>query len=578
MECRIIEGMPRKSRSGAIEVRPSRCRESNRKWTLSAVFKAPAACLFKNDPLPKPEPGHGRGDNEAMVFQRSSGVLLHVSSLPSYGGIGDLGPAAHEFAAFLTEAKQHLWQVLPLGPTGYGNSPYAASSAFAGNPSLISLEFLSDWGWIEGSRIGRLAGHRGNVDFQEVEDRKLPLLYEAAGNFLDRGPHDSAMAKQWSAFEKFCRAEARWLNDYALYAELRRQFHTGDWTKWPEPLRRRRPKAIQEAASRSARALAQEQALQFAFSRQWDELRKVAAHSAIRILGDVAIFVNMDSADVWVHPELFELDEELQPIRIAGVPPDYFSPTGQRWGNPLYRWDVLEAGGFSWWIDRIRRACQVYDIVRLDHFRGFEAYWAIPADEETAVNGAWVKAPGLKLFHALEAALGPLPLVAEDLGLITPEVEALRQELGLPGMKVLQFGFGGKGAQTHLPHRFTPDTVAYTGTHDNDTTQGWWDAASEIEREAVETYVGPVGERPVWPLIRATEASVAQLAVVPAQDLLELGSQARMNTPAVAAGNWSWRAAEGSWKPELATRLAALVEVTDRDNDPLGEPEVEEEA
>jgi len=505
-----------------------------------------------------------------MEFQRSSGVLLHVSSLPSYGGIGDLGPAAHAFVAFLAAAKQHVWQVLPLGPTGYGNSPYAGSSAFAGNPALISLEFLSDWGWIDGERIANLAGRSGNVNFDEVEGRKLPLLYEAAGNFLERGPRDPKLAGQWKEFEEFCRAEAGWLADYALYAELRRQFKSGAWTNWPEPLRRRRPEALAKVAAKAGRALAQEQALQFAFSQQWNNLREVAAQSGIRILGDVAIFVNMDSADVWVHPELFELDEDLKPVHVAGVPPDYFSPTGQRWGNPLYRWDVLEEYSFDWWIERIRRACELYDIIRLDHFRGFEAYWAIPANEETAVNGEWVKAPGLKLFNALEAALGPLPLVAEDLGLITPEVDALRKKLGMPGMKVLQFGFNSKGAHIHLPHRFTPDTVAYTGTHDNDTTQGWWKTAGKAERGAVESYAGPVGERPVWALIRSVESSVAQLAMLPAQDLFELGSEARMNTPAVSAGNWSWRAEEGSWKPELATRLAALVAGTDRDHDPLG--------
>jgi 4-alpha-glucanotransferase len=511
-----------------------------------------------------------------MQFQRSSGVLLHVTSLPSHGGIGDLGPAAYEFAAFLGAAKQHVWQVLPVGPTGYGNSPYAGSSAFAGNPFLISLEFLSDWGWIESERIGGLAGRSGSVNFNEVEERKLPLLHEAAENFLDRGPRDRKLAEQWGEFEEFCRTEAGWLNDYALYAEFRRQFNTGAWTAWPEPLRRRQPQALAKAAAEHARALAQERVLQFAFSRQWNGLRKAAARSAIRILGDVAIFVNMDSADVWVHPDLFELDEDLKPIRIAGVPPDYFSPTGQRWGNPLYRWEALAERGFDWWIERVRCACRLYDIVRLDHFRGFEAYWAIPAEEVTAVKGEWVKAPGLKLFHALEAALGPLPLIAEDLGMITPEVDALRLELGLPGMKVLQFGFNSKGAHIHLPHRLTPDTVAYTGTHDNDTTQGWWDAAGKLERRAVEAYVGPVAKRPVWPLIRAVETSVAQMAVVPAQDLLELGSEARMNTPAVAGGNWSWRAPEGCWKPELAARLAALAEVTDRDNDPLGEAEEEE--
>jgi 4-alpha-glucanotransferase len=505
-----------------------------------------------------------------MEFQRSSGVLLHISSLPSFGGIGDLGPAAYEFVAFLAEAKQHVWQVLPLCPTGYGNSPYAGSSAFAGNALLISLEFLSDWGWIDGERIGGSAGRSGSVKFGEVEQRKLPLLYEAAGNFLDRGPHEPKLAEQWKQFEEFCRAEAGWLGDYVLYAELHRQFKTGAWTTWPEPVRRREPQALAKAAAKHGRALAQEQVLQFAFSRQWNSLREEAARSGIRIMGDVAIFVNMDSADVWVHPDLFELDEELKPVRVAGVPPDYFSATGQRWGNPLYRWDVLAERGFDWWIDRIRRACQLYDIVRLDHFRGFEAYWSIPAEEETAVNGEWVKAPGLELFRALEAALGPLPLVAEDLGLITPEVEALRLEMGMPGMKVMQFGFSDKGAHIHLPHRYTPDTVAYTGTHDNDTTQGWWQTAGKVEHSAVEAYVGPVGQRPVWPLIRAVEASVAQLALVPAQDLLELDSEARMNMPSVAAGNWSWRVPEASWTRELATRLAELAEVTDRGNDPLG--------
>lgn len=504
-----------------------------------------------------------------MEFQRSSGVLLHVTSLPSYGGIGDLGPAAHNFIAFLAQAKQHIWQVLPLAPTGFGNSPYAASSAFAGNPSLISLEFLADWGWIAAGRIAGLADRSGPVNFQEVEERKLPLIYEAAGNFLDRGSQDPALAEQWREFESFCRAQSAWLNDYALYAELRRQFRTGAWSEWPEPIRRRAPEALAEIIATQGRALACEQAVQFAFARQWNALREAAARNAIRILGDVAIFVNFDSADVWVHPDLFELDENLKPLRVAGVPPDYFSATGQRWGNPLYRWDVSAARGFPWWIDRMRRATELYDVVRLDHFRGFEAYWAIPAQEETAVHGEWVKAPGLALFRALESALGPLPLVAEDLGLITPEVDALRLELGFPGMKVIQFGFSSKGAHTHLPHWYEPATVAYTGTHDNDATRGWWRTASQTERAAAEAYLGPIDDRPVWPLIRAIEASPAQIAVVPAQDLLELGSEARMNTPSVADGNWSWRAAEDCWTPELAARLAALAEVTDRDNDPL---------
>ncbi len=323
-------------------------------------------------------------------------------------------------------------------------------------------------------------------------------------------------------------------------------------------------------ATEQERALAIERVLQFAFSQQWDQLRDVAEGSGIRILGDVAIFVNMDSADVWVHPEIFELDKDLQPIRVAGVPPDYFSATGQRWGNPLYRWDVLAARGFDWWIDRIRRAIELYDIVRLDHFRGFEAYWAIPAEEETAVNGEWVKAPGLELFRALETALGPLPLVAEDLGMITPEVEALRTELGMPGMKVLQFGFSDKG-RTYSPS--APLYARHRGLHRHARQRHHAGLVANRRRGRSTRPQKPTSApsviSPVWPLIRAVEDSVAEIAVVPAQDLLELGSEARMNTPAVPAGNWSWRAPEKCWTEDLAERLAALADVTDRDNDPL---------
>ena len=504
-----------------------------------------------------------------MHFARSSGVLLHVTSLPSRGPIGDLGPAAYEFLEFLAAAKQHIWQVLPLCPTGYGDSPYAGTSAFAGNPSLISLEVLVEWGWIALERIG-IVESSTHVDFAKVETHKLPLLIEAAGNFLDRGPHEEKFAAQWKEFEAFCSAQSHWLNDFAMYAVLRDVYGTGAWTKWPESLRRREQQALDLVIAEHGRALAVQQALQFAFAAQWEALRKAGERNSIRILGDIAIFVNMDSADVWTHPEIFELDENLQPIHVAGVPPDYFSATGQRWGNPLYRWDVLAERGFDWWVDRIRRSCELYDIVRLDHFRGFEGYWSIPAEEETAVNGEWVAGPGRALFDALRSALGELPLVAENLGVITSEVEALREEAELAGMKVIQFGFGDKNAHPHLPHRFTRDTVAYTGTHDNDTTQGWWNTAGKTERDAVEAYVGPVTDRPAWPLMRAMQASIAEIAIAPAQDLLELGAETRMNTPAVAAGNWSWRAPAGAFTPRIAHELAALVEVTDRDNDPLG--------
>ena len=507
-----------------------------------------------------------------MRFQRSTGVLMHISSLASYGGIGDMGPEAYNFLDFLAAGKQHIWQVLPLCPTGYGNSPYAGSSAFAGNPYLISLEFLSDWGWIGGECIAHLAGRKGNVDFHDVDTRKLPLLYEAAQNFLDRGAKKKKLQPQWERFTAFCSREAYWLNDYAYYAVFRRQFKTGAWTAWPEAIRRREPDAMQEVAKTHGRELAMEQVLQFAFQEQWDHLREAAHARKIRILGDIAIFVSMDSADVWANPGIFELDKDLKPTNIAGVPPDYFSPTGQRWGNPLYRWDVLAESGYSWWVQRIQRSRALYDILRLDHFRGFEAYWSIPADEETAINGEWVKAPGAELFKRLEEVLGPLPLVAEDLGLITPEVDALRIGQGMPCMRVLQFGFDSADAHNHLPHSFVPGTVSYTGTHDNDTTQGWWEKATQTERAAVETYVGPVALSPVWALMRASLASVAEMAIVPAQDLLLLGSEARMNTPAVAAGNWSWRAPEGCWTPDISRGLADLVDVTDRDNDPLAPP------
>ena len=486
-----------------------------------------------------------------------------------------MGPAAYEFVKFLAAAKQHEWQVLPLGPTGYGHSPYAGTSAFAGNPNLISLEMLANWGWTDRSSEVRVQSDR--VDWGAVEGSKLPLLREAAGSFLDRAAHDVGLSAQWLAFEAFCRDEAFWLNDYAMYAVLREIHGTGAWTEWPQDVRRREPGALQALIRERGRELAVEQAMQFAFAVQWKRLREIAGHSGVRILGDIAIFMSMDSADVWTHPAIFELDEELKPIHVAGVPPDYFSATGQRWGNPVYRWHILAEQGYGWWVERVRRSCALYDIVRLDHFRGFEAYWSIPAAEETAVNGKWVAGPGIALFQALESALGPLPLVAEDLGDITPAVDALRLEAGLPGMKVMQFGFGSKGAHPHLPHRFTPGTVAYTGTHDNDTTQGWWATTNEAERVAVEAYVGPVEGCPAWPLIRAVQTSVAEMAIVPAQDLLELGSEARMNTPAVPSGNWSWRAEAGAWTPELAARLASVAEVTDRDNDPLAKPEEDTE-
>ena len=498
-----------------------------------------------------------------MEQDRMSGILLHVTSLPSYGGVGDFGPAAYAFVDFLTAGKQRLWQVLPLNPTGYGSSPYSALSAFAGNPALISLERLVEDGWLTNERIQGLPGHNGPADFVTASNLKIPLIEEAAGNFLDH-----ASDERRSPYHQFCHDNLSWLPDYAMFNVLRRKFAYVSWNEWPEEFARRKHDALTSALTEYARELAIEQVIQFFFDEQWNSLRSYCKVRDIRILGDVAIFVNYDSADVWTHPELFELDEDRRMIRVSGVPPDYFSATGQRWGNPLYRWGELRERGFDWWVARIRRTLALYDMVRLDHFRGFEAYWSIAIDEETAVNGQWVKAPGHELFQRLKDTFGDLPFIAEDLGLITPEVDELRERFGMPGMRILQFGFGDRGSHLYLPHKFVPNTVAYTGTHDNNTTLGWWkDGATAVERENLTTYLQPIehDEEVVWALIRSVAGSVANLCIIPMQDILTLGSDARMNIPAAGNGNWTWRFALDALRPELAARLAALMEMTDRD-------------
>ena len=500
-----------------------------------------------------------------MSFERSSGLLLHITSLPSYGGIGDLGPAAYEFADFLSAAKQRWWQVLPLSPTGYGSSPYAALSAFAGNPLLVSLEKLAEWGWIDLKRIAGLPGRSGNIHFDEVEKAKMPLLVEAARNFLHRH-NEPKLTAQWARFEDYCKTNATWLNDYARYSALRRKFNLACWNEWPKEYAYRDAEAFSHLEKENGEELAIEQVIQFAFDEQWTALREYCAEREIRFIGDVAIFVNYDSADVWTHRDIFDLNEDLSPVRVSGVPPDYFSATGQRWGNPLYRWELLEERGFAWWVDRIRRAHYLYDAIRLDHFRGFEAYWSIPAEDDTAVNGEWVKAPGEVLFSKLQESLGELPFIAEDLGLITPAVDALRERFNLPGMRVLQFGFSDRGAHNYLPHRYEKNTVVYTGTHDNDTTRGWWEnSATKVEKAAVRAYVEPGADGVVWPLIRAAATSVADICLFPVQDILELGSEARMNVPSRSGDNWGWRCPEGALVPALAERLEALTVVTDRD-------------
>ena len=498
-----------------------------------------------------------------MLQERVSGVLLHVTSLPSYGGVGDFGPEAYAFVDFLAAAKQRVWQVLPLSPTGYGSSPYSALSAFAGNPLLISLELLAEQGWIAPERITGLAPHDGPADFGRATTEKLPLIREAAANFLDRATDDQRLR-----FQKFCTDNHAWLSDYAMFTVLRERYTYASWHEWPAEFARRKGEALTTLMNEAGRDLAIEQAVQYLFSEQWCALRGYCAAHSVQILGDVAIFVNYDSADVWTNPDIFELDENLLPMRVSGVPPDYFSATGQRWGNPLYRWSTLRERGFDWWVARIRRALTLYDTIRLDHFRGFEAFWSIAADEETAMNGQWIKAPGHELFQRLKEVFGDLPFVAEDLGVITKEVDELREHYGMPGMRILQFGFADRGGHLYLPHRCVPNTVIYTGTHDNNTTLGWWlDDATEHERRCAATYLGPV-EHPaeiVWALIRAAAGSVANVAVYPLQDLLHLGSEGRMNTPSAGAGNWTWRYTRSALHPDLARQMAALMEMTDRD-------------
>lgn len=495
-----------------------------------------------------------------MPFERTSGILLHPTSLPARGGIGDLGPEAHRFVDFLAEARQGLWQVLPLGPCGMGNSPYSATSAFAGNPLLVSLERLAERGWLARERVAALPAAPGKVDYGAVTAAKLPLLREAAQNFL-RGAGDGSRAR----FARFQQENAWWLDDFALFDVLRARNQQRTWREWPQPLARREPSALDHARHDFADELAMVKAVQFAFFEQWAALRAHCRARGIKIVGDVAIFVSYDSADVWMRPDLFHLNGELEPTVVAGVPPDVFSKTGQRWGNPLYRWDALAATGYDWWVRRLRWALQTCDIIRLDHFRGFEAYWEIPASEPTAVNGRWVAGPRDDLFHTLRHHLGDLPFIAEDLGFITPEVHQMRERLRIPGMRVMEFGFGDPGAHIYLPHRFEPNTVVYTGTHDNATINDWWkNYATPAERAAVRAYLGEDAEGVNWAFIRAAAASVADLCVLPLGDVLGLGPEGRMNIPSSADGNWAWRFRADALTPELAAKLAALATVSDR--------------
>ena len=494
-----------------------------------------------------------------MTFPRSSGILLHPTSLPGRFGIGDFGPEAYRFVDFLAEAGQKIWQVLPLGPTGYGDSPYQLFSAFAGNPLLIGVERLAD-----GAEAPAFPSD--TVDFGRAIRYKMTLLRAAHARFSGG-----------AEFDAFRSENDGWLADYALFMALK-EAHGGEavWSRWEPEIAERQPGAMAEWRGRLADEMAFVEFTQYLFARQWRDLHNYARARGIRIMGDLPIYVAHDSADVWAHPELFQLDAKGDPAVMSGVPPDYFSATGQLWGNPIYRWDRMAETGFRWWIDRVAAAFANLDMVRVDHFRGLEAYWEVPAGETTARNGRWVKGPGAAMFEALEGALGKLPIVAENLGVITPEVEAIRTQFGFPGMAILQFAFGkDPQAPDFKPHNYPRDRVAYTGTHDNDTTVGWWSSAGagdstrtaediREERDFTRKYLATDGSEIHWVFIRALMASVANTVLFPLQDVLGLGSEARMNTPAVPSGNWQWRCRGDALTPAIARRLKEMVTTYDR--------------
>jgi len=504
-----------------------------------------------------------------MRFPRSSGILLHITSLPSRFGIGDLGVEAYRFVDFLADSQQSLWQILPLGPTsgGNGHSPYVALSAFAGNPLLISIEALVEDGFLPGSTLETIPVLTdGPTDHDAASFHKLSLLRAVSQRFA------VTASESWkTALAEFCNQQRWWLDDYALFMAAHEVFRENSWHTWEPDLVRRDPSALRNWRTRLAPAILFHKHLQFFFFTQWARLKAYANQRGVMIVGDLPIYVGFDSAEVWAHPELFLLDATTRlPVAVAGVPPDAFSKTGQRWGNPLYRWkdahDQPVAAVYDWWVQRFRSTLALTDILRVDHFRGFEAYWAVPAEEETAINGQWIPGPGAELFNRVHNALGTLPVIAEDLGVITPEVDALRLQFDLPGMKVLQFAFDGGATNPYLPHNYLDSRcVVYTGTHDNDTTLGWFSSSPPERREAVCRYLGRSEVEPHWDLIRLAFSSIAALAIVPLQDVLGLGSDARMNTPGQPEGNWCWRYKPDALTPASGARLAELTRTYGRD-------------
>ncbi len=489
-----------------------------------------------------------------MSFPRESGILLHPTSLPGPHGIGDFGSSAFRFVDWLADAGQSLWQIMPLGPTGYGDSPYSSPSAFAGNPLLVSLTWLQGDGLLDERDVRDTPSFpQDHVDFGLAPEFKERLLRQAFQRFKGRDGD-----RQRAAFEHFCVDEAWWLDDYALFMAIKRANDMRGWQDWDEPIRVRRDTAVLDAREDLAGELAYIRFVQFQFQRQWLELRAYANGRGIRIIGDIPIFVAEDSSDVWANQSQFKVDDEGRALAVAGVPPDPFSATGQIWGNPLYDWPAMRSDDFRWWRQRIGRTIQLVDIVRVDHFRAFGAAWVVPAGADTAATGHWERTPGGEVFAAIRRQFGDVPVIIEDLGVITPDVITLREILGFPGMNVLQFAFENDPTNVYLPHNYRPNSVVYTATHDNQTTIGWFATRSDGEREAIQQYLGRDGADIAWDLIRLALSSVANTAILTMQDVLRLGDEARMNVPGQALGNWSWRCREDQLTNDLAGGLKGL--------------------
>ena len=492
-----------------------------------------------------------------MLDSRASGVLLHPTSLPSRFGIGDLGENAYKFVDFLANSDQQIWQILPIGPTGYGNSPYLSYSALAGNPLLISPAILQQQGLLTYEELEQLPDFPIDwVDFDRVIATKLPLLRQASDRFKTQ-----ASEADNTEFQRFCNRQNDWLSDYALFMSLKEAHEGSGWNQWPAEIAARQPQAMAEWGAKLADDIFYHKFVQYQFFTQWQNLKQYANDRGIKLFGDIPIYVAHDSVDVWAHREIFRLDPKTgEAALMAGVPPDYFSATGQLWGNPVYNWEELEKTGFKWWIRRVEAILEYVDIIRIDHFRGFQAYWGVPQGEDTAMNGTWLDAPGDEFFQLLEKQLGILPIVAEDLGVITPEVEALRDKFNFPGMKILQFAFDDDRANGFLPYNYANrNCIVYTGTHDNNTTVGWFYERSPEAQTKVTDYLGCVGDDGIhWAMIRLALSSVGNTVVLPFQDILGLGTDAKMNTPSQATGNWSWRCRAEAFNDELSGRMKHL--------------------